>query len=63
MSSSDHWCSRQASLSDQSSTVSGPEVIQLSTKFQQLIKAKILTNEDVSCFKSPRSCTHHANKF
>ena len=39
--------------------MTGPEVIklfsfstQLSTKFQLLIKTKILTNEEVSCFKS-----------
>ena len=43
---------------------SGPEDInlfpgstQLSVKFQLLIKTKILTNEDVSCLKPPRSCT------
>ena len=48
---------------------SGPEVIklfscstQLSTKFQLLIKTKILTNEEVSCFKSLRCCIYHANK-
>ena len=41
----------------------GPEVInllscstQLSKKFQLLIKTKIPTNEDVSCFKSLRCC-------
>ena len=39
--------------------IPGPEVIKLfshstllSTKFQLLIKTKILTNEEVSCFKS-----------
>ena len=48
---------------------SGPEVIklfscsaQLSTKFQLLIKTKILTNKEVSCFKSLKCCIHHANK-
>ena len=35
---------------------------QLSTKFQLLIKTKIPTNEEVSCFKSLRCCTYHANK-
>ena len=46
-----------------------PEVIklftcstQLSTKFQPLIKAKVLTNKEVSCFKSLRCCIYHANK-
>ena len=49
--------------------ISGPEVInffsystQLSTKFQLLIKTKILTNEEVSCFKSLRCCIYNANK-
>ena len=47
---------------------SSPEVIklfsfstQMSTKFQLLIKIKILTNEEVSCFKSLR-CIYHANE-
>ena len=47
----------------------GPEVIkvfscstQLSQKFQLLIKTKILTNKNVSCFKSLRCCIYHANK-
>ena len=47
----------------------GPEVIklfscstQLSTKFQLLIKAKIPTNKEISCFKSLRCCIYHANK-
>ena len=47
----------------------GPEGIklfscstQLSMKFQLLIKAKIPTNEEVSCFKSLRCCIYHANK-
>ena len=47
----------------------GPEVIklfscstQLSTKFQLLIKTKISTNKEVSCFKSLRCCIYHANK-
>ena len=31
----------------------------LSTKFQLLIKTKIPTNEEVSCFKSLRCCIHH----
>ena len=35
---------------------------QLRTKFQLLIKAKIPTNEEVSCFKSLRCCIYHANK-
>ena len=41
----------------------GPEVIklfscstQLSTKFQLIIKTKIPTNEEVSCFKFLRCC-------
>ena len=34
---------------------------QLSTKFQLLIKTKILTNNEVSCFKSLR-CFYHAHK-
>ena len=47
----------------------GPEVIklfscptQLSTKFQLLIKTKIPTNKEVSCFKLLRCCIYHANK-
>ena len=47
----------------------GPEVIkmlscstQLSTKFQLLIKTKIPTNEEVSCFKYLRCCIYQANK-
>ena len=47
----------------------GPEVIklfsrstQLSTKFQLLIKLKIQTKKEVSCFKSLRCCVYHANK-
>ena len=47
----------------------GPEIIklfscstQLSTKFQLLIKTKILTNKGVSCFKYYRCCIYHANK-
>ena len=47
----------------------GPEVIklfscssQLSKKFKQLIKTKIPTNEEVSCFKPLRCGIHHANK-
>ena len=47
----------------------GPEVIklfscstQLSTKFQLLIKTKILTNKEVSCFKSLICCIYHADK-
>ena len=51
-------------------TKSGPKVIklfscstQLSTKFQLLIISKLLTNEEVYCFKSLRCCIyHHANK-
>ena len=50
-------------------SVQGSEVIklflcstQLSTKFQLPIKTKIPTNEEVSCFKSPRCCIYHANK-
>ena len=35
---------------------------QLSTKFQLLIKTKILTDEEVSCFKSLRCCIYHAYK-
>ena len=35
---------------------------QLSMKFQLLIKTKIPTNEEVSCFKSLRCCIYHANK-
>ena len=47
----------------------GPEVIklfscstELSTKFQLLIKTKIPTNEEVSCFKPLGCCIYHANK-
>ena len=47
----------------------GPEVIklfscltQLSMKFQLLTKTKIQANKEVSCFKSLRCCTYHANK-
>ena len=35
---------------------------QLNTKFQLLIKIKIMTNKEVSCFKPLRCCIHHANK-
>ena len=49
-------------------SIPGPEVIklfscstQLSTKFQLLIKTKIRTNKEVSCFKSLR-CIYHAKK-
>ena len=35
---------------------------QLSTKFQLLIKIKIPTNKEASCFKSLRYCIYHANK-
>ena len=35
---------------------------QLSTKFQLLIKTKILTNEEISCFKYLRCCIYHNNK-
>ena len=49
---------------------SGPKVIklfscstQLSMKFQLLIKTKIQTNEEVSCFKSLRCCIYHADNF
>ena len=48
---------------------SGPKVIklftcstQLSTKFRLLIKTKILTNKEASCFESLRCCIYHANK-
>ena len=47
----------------------GPKVIklfscstQLSTKFQLLIKTKISTNIEDSCFKSLRCCIYLANK-
>ena len=47
----------------------GPEVIkrfscssQLSTKFQLLIKTRIPTNKEISCFKSLRCCIYHADK-
>ena len=52
------------------SVMSRPEVIlhfscstQLSTKFKQLIKTEILTNYEVSCFKSLRCCIYHANIY
>ena len=35
---------------------------ELSTKFELVIKTKIPTNTEVSCFKSPRCCIYHANK-
>ena len=48
----------------------GPKVIklfscstQLSMKFQMLIKTKILTNKEVSCFKSLRCCIYPTHKF
>ena len=51
-------------------TEPGPEAIKLcscstqpSTKFQLLIKPKIPTNEEVSCFKSLRGCIYHDNKY
>ena len=47
----------------------GPKVIKLffmlnSTEheIQQLIKTKMPTNKEVSCFKSLRCCIYHANK-
>ena len=54
-------------------SASGPDVIKLfsgstqlstklSTKFEMLIKTKIPTNEEVSCFQSLRYCINHANK-
>ena len=49
--------------------VPGPEVIklfscstQLSTKFQLLIKTKIPTSAEISCFMSLRCCIYHAHK-
>ena len=36
--------------------------IQLSMKFQLLIKTKITINKELSCFKSLRCCINHANK-
>ena len=46
-----------------------PEVIklfscstQLSTKFELLIKTKIPTNKEITCFKSLRLCIYHAYK-
>ena len=49
--------------------IPGPEVIklfscstQLSTKLQLHIKAKILSNNDVSCFKTLICYIYHANK-
>ena len=39
-----------------------PYSTQLSTKFQLLIKTKILANEEASRFKSLRSCIYHAEK-
>ena len=48
----------------------GPKVIklfscltQMSMEFQLLIKTKIRTIEEVSCFKSLRCFIYHANKF
>ena len=35
---------------------------QLRKKFQLLIKTNILTNKEVSCFKSLKCCIYHANK-
>ena len=37
--------------------------IQLSTKFQLLIKTKIPTNKEVSCFKPLKRCIYHADKW
>ena len=49
--------------------IAGPEVIklllcstQLSKKFQLLLKTRIWTNKEVSCFKSLRWCIYHAIK-
>ena len=36
--------------------------IQLSMKFQLLIKTKILTNQEVYCFESLKCCILYANK-
>ena len=54
-------------VSDQVSLKPGTLVIklfscstQLSTKFQLLIKTKILTNTEVSCFKTLRCCIYLA---
>ena len=35
---------------------------QLSTKFQLLLKTKITTNEEVSCFQSHICCIYHSYK-
>ena len=35
---------------------------QLNKRFQLLMKTKIPTNKEVSCFKSLRCCIYHANK-
>ena len=50
-------------------SISGPEVIklfscstQLITKFQLVIKTKIPTNEEVSCFKSLNSWHFNINE-
>ena len=45
----------------------GPEVIKIFSsptehKFLTIHKINILTNEEVSCFKSLICCIHHANK-
>ena len=34
----------------------------MDSEYQTLIKAKILTDEEVSCFKSLRCCIYHADK-
>ena len=58
-------------LAENLPVISGLEVIHvklftcstpLSTKFQLLLKTRIRTNKEVSCFKSLRYCIYHANK-
>ena len=41
---------------------SHPGLKVISMKFQLLIKSKMPTNKEVSCFKSLRCCIYHANK-
>ena len=62
------WMSNGLDLNNARSVRPGHEFIklfscstQLSTKFQLHRKTKILTNKEVSCFKSLRCCIYHAN--
>ena len=64
-----NWCSESGMIFYLIVSIPVPEVLklfscstQLNRKFQLLIKTKIPTNKEVSCFKSLRCCIYHVNK-